>query len=186
MFRAKASRTRGWVQIVALAVSGAMVQSCSSGSALPAHAWRPTSAQLAGLQMTAAQFASIQKQLIQVATADDPQIADTAAINLASNAATWPPNVTKAEIRLTDRQTALKAMGSPGAAPGDRRRVYLIKLSGSFIPRGVPAPRGAIFHASPYLEETIDPVSGDSLDFGTSDSSMDMSSPTTVRLSLQP
>lgn len=183
MFRATASRTRQWAALVVLAVMCATAQACASASA---RAWTPTSAQLVTLHMTAARFASIQTQLIQVATADDPQITDTAAIGQASNAVSWPANVTQAEIRLTDRQSALKAMGSPGAAPGDRRRVYLVELSGSFIPRGVPAPPGAVFHASTHLVEAIDTVSGQSLDFGTSDSSMDMSSPTTVHISLRP
>ena len=96
----------------------------------------------------------------------------------------WPAYVTGVRLIGTDRQTALDAMGTPGAA-SDNPPVILVEISGTFGGGGFSGPSNAAIasiHGS-YLQLALDPHSGQGYDAGIVSYEMDLewySTPITV------
>lgn len=141
--------------------------------------WTPTSSQIDGLR----------SKLIQMATYDDPNMSGVAAAVAAQTASTWPSNVTSVNVIGLDRQSALNAMGTPGAIDSqDARQVLLVQLAGTFALRGIshPSISGVAAPATStvrYLQVAIDPATGNVTDFGGVDTAMDMSGGQVIPLS---
>jgi hypothetical protein len=96
----------------------------------------------------------------------------------------WPAYVTSVRLIGTDRQAALDAMGTPGAA-SDNPPVILVEISGTFGSGRAFGPSNAAIasiHGS-YLQLALDPHSGQAYDSGIVGYAMDLewySTPITI------
>jgi hypothetical protein len=89
--------------------------------------------------------------------------------------AAWPAFVSSAKYIAVDRSTALVAMGTPNAAPGDQRPVFLFQLTGNFAVAPPFSPTNQrTMSGVKYLQAVIDAATGDVLDFGAAAAAMNL------------
>lgn len=129
-------------------------------------------------QLTTSERTAAIEYTIRAAAFDNPSVDPDTALTEADQARTWPSNVKKARAVVTDRGTAVELMGSPGAAPESDvgRRVILIEVTGDFVARGWPRPKGAKEGTGRFLVFAIDPSSGQPVDWGLAPSRMNLDS----------
>jgi hypothetical protein len=93
-------------------------------------------------RLTDVQRAHVQLTMMRFAAVSDPAVTTAEALAATSGASAWPANVRDVSAVLTDRRSALAAIGTPGAAPQDQRPVILVQAVGDFVSRR-SAPGGS-------------------------------------------